>query len=105
MAESRQTQHETLSVTTVQGPATTRAALEAFGCEFVICTTTADVRYTIDGATTPVITGGSEVGSLLRSTDLGIILTILDFLNSKWTSVSGTARVQFEFSQGNIYRM
>ena len=105
MAEAKQTQHETLSVTTVQTPATTRALLEAYGCEFVICTTTADVRYTIDGQTTPVITGAAEVGSLLLAASNGIILTILDFLNSKWTSVSGTARVQFEFSQGNIHRM
>lgn len=93
--------HETLSVTTGQTPATTEGQLIAYGGAYVLCSTTAAVRFTVDGLTTPVITGAAEIGTLLSTTNEGglthIILTREEFLNSKWVSVTGTARVQFEF--------
>ena len=97
--------HETKAVTTVTAPVTTLANLQNYGADVVLCSTTADVRFTVDGITTPIITGASEVGTLLRSTDLGILLTAEEFVNSKWTSVSGTARVQFEFLSGDRHRI
>lgn len=96
---------ETLSVTTGQTPATTLANLRDYGSGPVLCCTNANVYFTVDGITTPVVTGASEVGQLLRSTDLGIILTADEFLNSKWVSVSGTARVQFTFLQADRRRI
>ena len=96
--------HETLSLTSVVSPATTLAQIRDYGSQFVLCSTADDVRFTLDGITTPVVTADSEVGTLLRSTDLGIIITADEFLNSKWVSVSGTARVQFEFLQGDHRR-
>ena len=98
--------HETLAAAgTVVSPATTAAqAREYGGGQFVLCSTTAAVRFTVDGITDPVITGTSEVGTLLRSTDLGIILTMEEFLNSKWLDVSDDARIQFEFLTGDFRR-
>lgn len=97
--------HETLAAAgTAVGPATTAAQLMAYGAGAVLCSTTADVRFTVDGLTNPVITASSEVGTLLRSTDLGIMLTPEEFLNSKWLDVSTDARIQFEFLTDNFRR-
>lgn len=90
--------HETLAAAgSVVSPATTRVQLEGQGCVYALMSTTADIRFTIDGATAPVVTASSEVGTLLRSTDLGIVLTIDEFLALKILDVSTDARVQFEF--------
>lgn len=97
--------HETLAAAgSVATPTTTAAQIRDYGSEFVLCSTTADVRFTIDGITTPAVGAGSEVGCLLRSTDLGIILTSSEFLQSKWLDVSTDARIQFEFLQGDHRR-
>lgn len=97
--------HETLAVAgSVVSPATTEAQIIDYGAGAVLCSTTQDVRFTIDGLTNPVVTASSEVGTLLRSTDLGIILTPEEFLNSKWLDVSTDARVQFEFLSESFKR-
>lgn len=90
--------HETKVVSnSVVSPATTRASMEAFGCVYVLVTTTQGIMFTIDGATDPVITGGAEVGSPLTSSEK-LMLTIDEFLALKMIRTSGTdARVQFEF--------
>lgn len=94
--------HETLAVAgSVVSPARTLAQITANGGAFVWMSTTADVRFTVDGQTNPVVTGGSEVGALLRSTDLGASLTVEEFLNLRILDVSTDARVQFEFLAEN----
>ena len=91
------TAHETLAAAgSVATPATTAAAIAQYGVAYVLCSTTAAVRFTVDGQTDPVITGGSEVGCLLDTTDK-VVLTIEEFLNSRWLDVSTDARIQFEF--------
>jgi hypothetical protein len=97
--------HETKAITSVASPATSLATLENQGAGAVLVCTNANVYFTVDSVTTPIITGASEVGTLLRSTDLGIILTPEEFVNSKWVSVSGTARVQFAFLSGDRHRI
>jgi len=107
MAGVRLTTHETLSLTAVASPVTTLALLQANGTGSVLVTSSANIRFTVDGTTTPVITGAAEVGALLGPTgDIGaIIITPNEFLNFKGTSVSGTARVQFEFLEESRFRM
>lgn len=107
MAGVRLTAHETLSLTSVASPVTTKAQLEANGTGSVLVTSSANIRFTVDGATTPVITASSEVGALLGPTgDLqAIIITPNEFLNFKGVSVTGTARVQFEFLEESRFRL
>ena len=91
------TKHEVLAVAgTAVSPATTLAALEAFGCAWALVRTDQSVRFTTDGVTTPVVTGGSEVGILLTSSE-SVTLHKEEFLASKWLDVSADARVQFAF--------
>lgn len=98
------TPHETLTVNgVVVSPATTAASCAGGGGQRVLVTVTADCRYTLDGSTSPVITGGSEVGSILRSTDPGLVMDYLTFLQSKWLNVSGAARLQAEFVPVTFY--
>lgn len=98
--------HETKAVAgSVVSPATTAATIREYGSDVVLMSTTADIYFTVDGQTNPVVTGGSEVGTLLRSTDLGVILTAEEFLNLKMLDVSTDARVQFEFLSGDRHRI
>ena len=94
--------HETKAVSnSVVSPATTQAVLFAFGSVYALMSTTNAIRFTVDGQTDPVITGSSEVGTLLSTTGEGglthIILTIEEFLNLRMIRVASDARVQFEF--------
>lgn len=89
--------HETLAVAgSIVSPTTTRAAMEQTGCIYVLVSTTEAVRFTIDGATSPAVGAGAEVGTLMSSTDK-FVFTIDEFLASKFLDVSTDARVQFEF--------
>ena len=99
--------HETLSLTSVASPVTTLANVHDYGSDSVLVTSNANIRFTVDGITTPVITGAAEVGALLGPTgDLtAIIITADEFINFKGVSVTGTARVQFEFLQGDRRRI
>ena len=92
--------HETKAVSSsVVTPATTAATLAAHGSAYVMMSsTTADVRFTVDGQTDPVATGGSEVGTLLPASTTIVLLTIEEFLNLRMLRNASTdARVQFEF--------
>lgn len=98
------TPHETKAVAgSVVSPATTAAAIREGGANRVLMTTTADIRWTCDGATDPAVGAGSEVGALLRSTDAGVLLSVTMFLNLKMLDVSTDARVQFEFLDVTLY--
>lgn len=102
--------HETKAVSsTVVSPVTTAATMAAGGAAFVMMSTTNAIRFTVDGLTDPVITGGSEVGTLLSTTNEGglthAILTKKEFLNLRILDVSADARVQFEFLEGGRARM
>lgn len=89
--------HETLAVAnSVVSPATTLAEIQKWPVAYVMMSTTQAVRFTVDGQTDPVITGSSEVGCLLSTTDK-VCLTIEEFLNLRLLDVSTDARVQFEF--------
>ncbi len=98
--------HETKAVAgSVVSPATTLATIRDYGADAVLMSTTANIYFTTDGVTNPVVTGAAEVGTLLRSTDLGIILTPEEFLNLKMLDVTDDARVQFEFLSGDRHRV
>lgn len=102
--------HETLAVTatataTSHSPATTVASLWNYGSDFVLMSTNQDIRFTVDGQTLPVVGAGAEVGTLLRSTDIGFLLTPEEFANLKIKYVSAAARVQFEFLSGDRHRV
>lgn len=89
--------HEVLAAAgSVATPATTQAQIREYGSVGVVVTTDQSVRFTVDGITTPVVTGGAEIGTLLTSTD-SVFLTVEEFLNSKWLDVSTDARIQFMF--------
>lgn len=101
---------ETLAVTATAAaashtPATSLATIQAYGSDYVLMTTNQDIRFTVDGVTLPVVGAGSEVGTLLRSTDLGIILTPEEFTNLKIKYVSAAARVNFSFLTGDRHRL
>ena len=81
---------------TIVSPGTTLAQLQDAGSVQVLVTTDQNVRFTVDGLTDPVITGGAEVGILLTSSD-SVLLTAEEFVNSKWLDVSTDARIQFAF--------
>ena len=103
-------QLETLAVTATaaaasHSPTTTLANIQAYGSDFVLMTTNQSIRFTVDGSTLPVVGAGSEVGTLLRSTDLGIILTPEEFTNLKIKYVSAAARVNFTFLSGDRHRI
>ena len=97
--------HYTLAVSAAASPAVayTASLLSKFGVEYAVVSTNQNIYFTTDGATTPVITGGSEVGMLLRSTDAGYILSKEEFLNFKALNVTTAARVQFMFREGNRF--
>lgn len=100
--------HYTLAVTatgaaTTPATAYTRDLLDRHGAAYVLAQTNADVFFTLDGATTPVSTSGSEVGEKLDADNQGIILTAQEFVDSKWRRGSADARVQFIFRAGNIW--
>lgn len=102
--------HYTLAVTATGSAATpaagyTKSLLDNFGVGYVIAQTNQDVWFTLDGATTPVPTAASEVGQKLDSDNQGIILTVDEFLASKWVMASAAARVQFVFRQGTRITM
>lgn len=102
------TTHETKAVSSsVVSPATTLASIQSYGVEYVLMTSTQNIRFTVDGTTDPVITGGSEVGTLLGPAGAvqAIILTTEEFLNLKMIRESSDARVQFEFLTGTRRRM
>ena len=102
--------HETMAVTatataTVHSPSTTTAALWGYGSDLILMSTTDSIRFTVDGQTTPVVGAGAEVGTLLRSTDIGFVLTPEEFVNLKVKYVTAACRVQFEFLSGDRRRI
>ena len=104
------TKLETLLVTATaaaasHSPVTTIAKAQNYGADYVLMSTNQNIIFTVDGSTLPVVGSGSEVGILLRSTDLGIILTLEEFANLKIKYVSAAARVAFQFLTGDRHRL
>ena len=104
------TKLETLLVTATAAaashtPTTLAAKIADYGADYVLMSTNQNIYFTVDGSTLPVVGSGSEVGILLRNTDLGIILTPEEFLNLKIKYVSAAARVAFQFLTGDRHRL
>jgi hypothetical protein len=104
------TKLETLAITATaaaasHSPTTTLANIANYGSDYVLMSTNQNIIFTVDGVTLPVVGSGSEVGILLRSTDLGIILSPEEFANLKIKYVTAAARVAFQFLTGDRHRL